>query len=189
MPRPPVLPAIDWKTIYHSGKSYEDWLANGESKENCKKIEGFRNQFELSSQLQAYLRAITQPVYIIAIAEDWCGDVIRHVPVLQKIVDMATNIHIRYISRLDSPQAFVRFLTNGGEAIPKFIFFNHEFVECGNWGPMPEDCRQIIARGKACGDMKTAREKISALYEIDKNCHTVVKELLHLIDIATTKKV
>jgi len=78
----------------------------------------------------------------------------------------------------------VRFLTNGGEAIPKFVFLNEAFVECGNWGPMPDACREVIARGKACGNIPAARRKVSAMYDADPNLRAVVTELLHLIDIA-----
>jgi hypothetical protein len=83
---------------------------------------------------------------------------------------------------------FARFLTNGGEAIPKFIFLSDRFVECGNWGPMPENCKELIARGKACGDVATARKKVSAFYEQGSACREVVSELLRLVDIASSRE-
>ena len=186
MPRPPTLPIVDWKAIYQSGKQYTEWLQEGDSKENCDKIETNRKEFVLEAKFRGYLSAIRQKVHVIAIAEDWCGDVIRHVPVLQKVAENTSNLNVKYITRQDYPDVFIRFLTNGGEAIPKFIFLNHEFVECGNWGPMPAGCRELIARGKACGDVKSAREKVAALYEIDKQCRIVIEELFHLIDVANT---
>ena len=93
---------------------------------------------------------------------------------------------MRYISREQHPEVFVRFLTNGGEAIPKFIFLSDAFVECGNWGPMPGLQRELIARGKACGDVGAARKKVAAFYEADSNNRMVVSELVHLIDIAVS---
>jgi len=80
---------------------------------------------------------------------------------------------------------FARFLTNGGEAIPKFIFISEAWVECGNWGAMPEACRELIARGKACGDVASARRKVSALYEADPTRRLVVRELLHHVGVAS----
>ena len=189
MPRPPILPTTDWKIIYSTGKSYDEWLSGGESKENCENINNTRRRLTLAPAIEGYLGALNQPVYVIAIAEDWCGDVVRHVPVLQKMADITKHLHVKYITREADPQTFVRFLTNGGEAIPKFVFLNHKFIECGNWGPMPEDCRELIARGKACDDVKTAREKVAALYTIDKHCQRVVKELLQLIDITSATAV
>ena len=29
MPRPPILPLIDWKNVFENGKSWEDWLETG----------------------------------------------------------------------------------------------------------------------------------------------------------------
>ena len=71
-----------------------------------------------------------------------------------------------------------RFLTNGGEAIPKFVFLSEDYVECGNWGPMPEECRRLIARGKACGDVPAARKKVALLYEADPERRVVIDELI-----------
>jgi hypothetical protein len=93
---------------------------------------------------------------------------------------------VRFISRQQWPDVFARFLTNGGEAIPKFIFLSDAFVECGNWGPMPGPCRELVARGKACGNVAAARKKVSGFYEADGNRRMVVSELLELIDIAVS---
>ncbi|HRK34877.1 MAG TPA: hypothetical protein PLJ47_09820, partial [Candidatus Hydrogenedentes bacterium] len=70
--------------------------------------------------------------------------------------------------------------------IPKFIFLSDHFVECGNWGPMPAYCRELISRGKAANDPGVARQKVSALYAADDSRRVVVSELLHLLDIAAT---
>ena len=187
MPQPPILPTIDWKHIFESGKDYEGWLASGESPENCERMEALRQGLTLEPEVVEVLSALQRPVHVVAIAEDWCGDVVRHVPVLQRLADgAAPNLQVRFISRGQHPDVFVRFLTNGGEALPKFIFLSDTFVECGNWGPMPEACRELIARGKACGDLAAARVKVSALYEADSGLRAVISELLRLIDIASS---
>jgi hypothetical protein len=138
----------------------------------------------LEPHVEAMLGALPRPVYVVAIAEAWCGDVRRHVPVLQRIAQAAPNLEVRYITREQHKHVFVRFLTNGGEAIPKFVFLSNRFVECGNWGPMPAADRVLIARGKACGDLGAARAKVSASYQADADRHIVVEELLALINIA-----
>ncbi|MBI5093140.1 MAG: thioredoxin family protein [Candidatus Hydrogenedentes bacterium] len=186
MPRPPILPVIDWRALFASGKDYAAWLAAGESPDNGARIESQRREIVLEPQVIGYLSALKRPVHVVAIAEDWCGDVVRHTPVLQKLAESAPNLKVRFISREQSPETFARYLTNGGEAIPRFIFLNDQFVECGNWGPMPEVCRELISRGKACGDVGAARKKVAALYELDANRRMVIGELLRLIDIASS---
>ncbi len=185
MPRPPVLPVLDWKGIFNNARTYDVWIAEGETPENREQMEAARKAFALDPQVEGFLNALPRPVHVIAFAEDWCGDVVRHAPVLQKMADAAPNLDVRYLYREDDVDAFARFLTNGGEAIPKFVFLSGEFVECGNWGPMPAPCRELIARGKACGDVAAARKKVSALYEADPSMRMVVMELLDHISVAS----
>jgi hypothetical protein len=188
MPRPATLHVIPWKSVFESGLEYGAWLAAAESADQREALEAQRKALVLTPPVVATLGALARPVHVVAIAEDWCGDVIRHVPVLQAMAEAAPNLKVRYISREQHPNVFVRFLTNGGEAIPKFIFLSDCFVECGNWGPMPGACRELIARGKACGDVAAARKKVHACYEADGNRRQVVAELVHLVDIAVSRE-
>jgi hypothetical protein len=188
MPRPATLPTIDWKAVFESGLDYAAWLAAAESAEQRDRLEAERRALVLEPAVAGYLAALPRPVHVVAIAEDWCGDVVRHAPVLQRMAEAGPLLKVRYISREQHPEVFLRFLTNGGEAIPKFIFLIDRFVECGSWGPMPEGCRELIARGKACGDVAAARRKVSASYEQDMARRVVVTELLHLVDIAVSRE-
>ncbi len=188
MPKPPLLPLIDWQAVFGSGRDYAAWLAGGENAENQRRMEALREALVLEPTVLGFLAALPRPVHVIAIAEDWCGDVVRHVPVLQRMAEAAPNLQLRFIGRAQHPEVFARFLTNGGEAIPKFIFLSEAWVECGNWGPMPAICRELIARGKACGDIPAARKKVAALYEADSNRRMVVSELLALLDIASSRE-
>lgn len=185
MPRPPILPTIDWSEVFKSGETYEEWIAKGENEEHRAKMEEGRAKQIIAADAQEVVRNLGGAVHVIAIAEDWCGDVVRHVPVLQRLADLSANLQVRYLARDSNLDVFARFLTNGGEAIPKFIFFSADFVEVGNWGPMQSDCREVIARGKACGDGTKAREIVSQRYEANPDKSQVVEELVHLIRIAS----
>ncbi|MBI1751826.1 MAG: thioredoxin family protein [Acidobacteria bacterium] len=184
MPRPATLPVIDWKAVFDSGLDYKAWLEAAESEDQRGKIEAQRQALNLERPVAAYLAALPRPVHVVAIAEDWCGDVVRHAPVLERMAEAGPALKVRYIRREQHPDVFVRFLTNGGEAIPKFIFLSEGFVECGHWGPMPERCKELISRGKACGDVAAARKKVSVLYEQDTARREVVAELLRLVETA-----
>lgn len=188
MPRPATLPVIDWKAVFDSGLAHADWLAAAENPDLRDRMVEAQAALVLEPQVAGYLEALPRPIHVVAIAEDWCGDVVRHAPVLQALAEAAPALRVRYITRLQHPAVFARFLTNGGEAIPKFIFLNDRFVECGNWGPMPEACRELIARGKACGDVTAARRKVAARYEADGNRREVVQELLRLVDVAASRE-
>lgn len=185
MPRPPSLPNLDWQSMFASDAPYEQWLNDAEFVENAQRMEAIRKELQLTDNDRKRLAAVDRPVHVLAIAEDWCGDVVRHVPVLQKLADHCSRVMVKYVSRDQASDVFIRFLTNGGEAIPKFVFVSAQYVECGNWGPMPENCKELIARGKASGDVPTAREKVAARYKADPEYRDVVEELLALIERAS----
>ena len=188
MPKPPDLGVLDWSAIFESGKDYNAWL---EACEQGPNVEAMKELYEaqlIEPQVAAAVANLPKPIHVMVIGEEWCPDVVRHVPVLQKMADLSNNIQVRYFFRADCPEVFVRFLTNGGEAIPKFIFLSDAFVECGNWGPMPGRLVDIIARGKACNNIAKAREQVYALYQADDKRREVVEELLHRIDIASTQE-
>ena len=103
MPRPPILPTIYWRAVFDSGLEYADWLKGGESPENQQKMEALRQTVRLEVREVAALRELARPVHVVAIAEDWCGDVVRHVPVLQRLADVAKDLRVRYISRSQWP--------------------------------------------------------------------------------------
>lgn len=190
MPRPPQLPKIDWKSICEKSLDFKGWLAQAEFPEATKQMQSDFEAFTLSKDIAHWLENLPKKVHVLCIAEDWCGDVTRHVPVLERLAAASGGkVNTRYTSRHDSPEIFIRFLTNGGEALPKFVFISADWVECGNWGPMPHECRELIARGKACNDVSSARMKVSELYRSDSKKERVVEELLELIDIASTVSV
>ena len=187
MPRPPTIPLLDWQAVFAAGKDHAAWLQAGESPANQAKMEELFQGLELDARIRHFLAELP-PIRVVAIAEDWCGDVVRHVPALRRLASAAPKLEIRFLSREQEPGLFTRFLTNGGEAIPKFIFLSETWVECGNWGPMPEPCRELIARGKACGKVAAARKKVAALYEADPGQRMVIAELVKLLDIAATNE-
>jgi hypothetical protein len=183
MPRPPILPVLNWEAVFNSGQPFDAWLAAAEPERRDAMAQLLADQ-ALETHLAAALGALPRPVYVVAIAEPWCGDVRRHVPVLQRLAQAAPMLEVRYITREQHPDVFIRFLTNGGEAIPKFVFLSDRWVECGNWGPMPFADRTLIARGKACGDVGAARKKVGMSYQQDAERILVVQELMALIEIA-----
>jgi hypothetical protein len=187
MPRPPLLPKIDWKSVFDNAHDFKSWLSTAEFPEAAKQMQSDFESFALTKEVAHWLENIPGKVHVVCIAEDWCGDVTRHVPVLERLAAASSGkINTKYLSREENLDLFARYLTNGGEALPKFVFLSANWIECGNWGPMPLECKELIARGKACNDVSSARVKVSELYRSDSAKDRVVEELLELIDIAST---
>lgn len=180
MPRPPMIPVPDWSAICQAGLTWTDWLAQAESADQAARMKERFETLQVPQPLKAKLAALSAPTHVVAIAEDWCGDVVRHAPVIARIAHEQPLVKLTFITRDHDLALFTRFLTNGGEAIPKFIFLNDAFTEYGNWGPMQTDARHLIAQGKALNDVGAARKLVSELYNADPQCETAFRELIDL---------
>lgn len=188
MPMPPILETIDWESTFNAGVTFPEWLNAAEESKRTS-VEEQLDELQIAPDVADKVKSLSKPVHIVAIAEDWCGDVIRHVPVLEALAALSDRLQTRYIAREPHKDVFVRYLTNGGEAIPKFIFLSDAFVECGNWGPMPQQYKDLISRGKACGDVAAAREIIHDAYKQGDDRRHTVAELCDLILIAGAESV
>ncbi|HLX62817.1 MAG TPA: thioredoxin family protein [Planctomycetota bacterium] len=183
-----AVPALDSKAAWSSGKSYADWLAACKPQMRAD-IERFDAEVAIPAVIASKLTALKRRVHVLAIIEDWCGDVRRNAPVLAKLCALNPEmLRLRCVDKETRPELMVRYLTNAAEAIPIFVFYNHDFVEVGNWGPRPAECKRLIARGKAAGQIDAAREKIHAYYAADKHQSTIA-EICALIDIAAAEEV
>lgn len=189
MPRPALLPAPEWENIHGTGLDWPAWLAAAEDANKAQRMQESFDTLQVPEAAALVLASVKKPVNVVAIAEDWCGDVVRHAPVLARLAAETTKLNVRFITRMAYPDVFIRFLTNGGEAIPKFVFLSDAWVECGNWGPMQTNCRELIARGKACGDVAAARKLVKLIYESDPACSQVFSELAELAELAGSASV
>jgi len=183
------LPPFDLQAIWNGGATYEAWLAAIKNKHMREEMERYDAEVQIPDALGARIKALKRDVHILAIIEDWCGDVRRNAPPLAKLCALnPARLKLRCVDKETKPELMVRYLTNAAEAIPIFVFFNDTFVEVGNWGPRPAECKLVMARGKAAGKIPDAREKIHAFYAAD-NHQSTLAEIAALIDIAAAETV
>lgn len=81
------------------------------------------------------------------LAAEWCGDVVRNVPVVLQILQTAgiqTEIFImeKHTDLMD------QFLTMGGRAIPIVIMTDQTGRVLGQWGPRPKHVQEAMVRFK-----------------------------------------
>jgi len=81
--------------------------------------------------------------HILAITEDWCGDAMLNNPIIRKIAE-AAGVEIRCVYRDEDTDLIDRYLTNGGRAIPIYLFLNEEGEVLGKWGPRAPELQQLV---------------------------------------------
>ena len=180
---------LDLKAIWEAGETWEQWLTHTTDAKRRDDLDKNFKEVTLTPDDIQLLKMIDRPVHVLALAEDWCGDVRRNVPVLSRTVaENPEKLRLRLVDKETKPQLMVRYLTNAAEAIPIIVFLNDQFVEVGFWGPRPAECKRLMARGKAAGKIDIARERIGAFYTNDKHQSTV-RELRGLFTLAAAKDV
>jgi hypothetical protein len=113
---------------FEQGLSYADFLAD--AKVNRDKFEKFYNEPALTDDDIAFFKKVTAlpggPAKILALAEDWCGDVYRELPTVVRIAE-ATGAELRVFRRDENPDIMDEYLLNGkSRAIPVFVFYTKD---------------------------------------------------------------
>lgn len=115
-------------------EAFTDWL-NAFEWENEETREFFR-----SLRFRDDLRCLI-------LAADWCGDVVRNVPVLFKALE-ETGMPVEVMIMEQFTELMDRFLTMGGRAIPVAIFADTGGYVLGQWGPRPKHVQAIMTQFK-----------------------------------------
>lgn len=109
--------------------------------------------------------------HILTITEDWCGDAMLNNAVIRKIAE-AANLDIRCAYRDADTDLIDRYLTNGGRAIPIYLFLNKEGEVIGKWGPRAPELQQLVNDSRA----QLPEKDDPAFEEAQKQLYTSLQE-------------
>ena len=127
---------------------------------------------------------------LLVITEPWCGDSLASLPVLMKMGEINSKWEIRILLRDENTDLMDRFLTNGGRAIPVFLFLAGDGLLISRWGPRPgkakaifEDHRDKIESGEI--DRKEVYLKLRKFYAVNRG-----KEIMNtIVDLLVKQKI
>jgi hypothetical protein len=83
--------------------------------------------------------ALPEPLKVVALSEDWCGDCTDNLPIVNRIAVETGKLDFRTISRDDNLDIMDRYLKYGQfQSIPVIIFMDRDFNEIGHLKERPE---------------------------------------------------
>lgn len=103
----------------------------------------------------------------LILAADWCGDVVRNVPVIFRVLE-ETKMPVEVMIMEQHTDLMDQFLTFGGRAIPIAIFADTGGHVLGQWGPRPAYVQEPMAEFKKTNPDRNApdyEEKIGKVRE------------------------
>lgn len=103
----------------------------------------------------------------LILAADWCGDVVRNVPVVFKALEVS-GIPTEVFIIEEHPDLMDQFLTMGGRAIPIVIFSDTSGYVLGQWGPRPKHVQEVMVAFKQANPDREAADYQEKLQEARK---------------------
>jgi selT/selW/selH-like putative selenoprotein len=132
------------KERFAEGLTYDAYKA--QMTRNRERFEANEQTVELSSEDLAFFAQLAQPLHVLVLAEDWCGDVIANLPVLGRLAAESGKLDIRVFLRDQNPDIMDQYLNAGmHRSIPVFVFFDAAFREIGHWIERPARMTELQA--------------------------------------------
>jgi hypothetical protein len=115
---------------FEQGMTYEAYKA--QMTRNRERLEENERTLELSPSDVAFFRDLPQPLNVLVLAEDWCGDVINNLPVVGRLAAESGKLNVRVFLRDQNLDIMDQYLKDGQfRSIPVFVFFDEEFRQLG----------------------------------------------------------
>jgi thiol-disulfide isomerase/thioredoxin len=124
---------------FEQGFNYADYI--NQIKVNKARFDDFYNNFKVTPEETQALQELVQrpdgPTKMLVLGEDWCGDVIRGMPVLARIAE-AGGLEMRVFPRDEHHDIMNEFLKNGEwMSIPVAVFYTKDHQYICHWIERP----------------------------------------------------
>jgi hypothetical protein len=133
------------KERFARGLTYDGYKAA--MTRNRERVEDNEKKVVLDADTVRFFKALPQPINVVVLAEDWCGDVIANLPVLGTLAKTVGTLDVRIFYRDQNLDLINRWLNQGKyQSIPVFAFFDQDFRELGHWIERPASVTELRAR-------------------------------------------
>jgi len=130
---------------FSTGLSYEAYKAA--MSRNRERVEANEPKVILDPEVVRFFKGLPQPLNVVVLAEDWCGDVIANLPVIGVLAKAVGTLDLRIFYRDQNPDLIERWLNQGKyQSIPVVAFFDQRFRELGHWIERPASVTELRAR-------------------------------------------
>jgi hypothetical protein len=190
------------KELFEKGYSYEEYRAlinklyeSGKTtgtdhseamldytKMNIQRMNRLDKTIEINEEIRTDLATIPDQLNWLVLTEAWCGDAAQNIPILSKMANASSKIHLRFLLRDENLEVMDQYLTNGGRAIPKLIMLDQDFNEIASWGPRPSEVQNIVLENKRTANLSYSEfaKVVQKWYAKDKG-ETLQREMMEIL--------
>lgn len=106
--------------------------------------------YQLSEQDLAFFTGLEEPIDVLVLAHDWCGDVVANLPLFGKIEQETGKLKVRVLNRdpdnTDIAAAYPH--SDSRSHIPTYVFFNRAGEELGVFIERPDSITELLNEWK-----------------------------------------
>jgi thiol-disulfide isomerase/thioredoxin len=134
---------------FNQGMTYEEYKA--QMTRNRERFDENEAAVQLDPSDVQTFAGLEQPLNVLVIAEDWCGDVISGLPVLGKLAESSNgNLNVRIFLRDQNLDLMDQYLKEGKyRSIPVFVFLDKDFNDLGHMIERPQSVTEMLAEKRA----------------------------------------
>ena len=130
---------------FEQGLTYDQYKDT--MKTNRERLEANERRLHLTDPDLNVFKRLPRPLNVLALAEDWCGDVIANLPILGRIAAESGTLNVRVFARDENPDIMDQYLNKGQfKSIPVFVFFDDDFNEIGRFVERPDSVTRLRAQ-------------------------------------------
>jgi len=122
-------PKIDVVAYYNGGLSWKQFMTGAQ---NAGQMQEYYGAFDFDEDIISFFNGRT-PLQVLAIAEDWCPDVVQSLSVAARLCDEVPGMELSIVKKADAPELMGEYASNGKERIPVVAFFDMTFRELARW--------------------------------------------------------
>jgi thioredoxin family protein len=130
---------------FESGLTYDGYKA--QMTRNREQVEQNEKDLQLKPDDVQAIRELPRPINVMALAEDWCGDVVANLPVLGRLAEESNgklNVRVHLRDQEPGSQIMDQHLNKGQfKSIPTLIFLDGDFNELGVWIERPASVTKL----------------------------------------------
>ena len=128
--------------------TFAEWLPTAQKNHDL--WEAVYRNADVPEEIGARAAALGGPWHLLVLSEDWCGDAVNTVPVVQRLVERAPMLDLRIFGRDLNPDIMDAHLTGTSRSIPVVMMLDDRFRELGWWGPRPNALQAwVLGPGQA----------------------------------------
>lgn len=150
---------------FSTGLTWKEYMA--QMGDNRARTEENYAKSALTEEERKFFSGVSQVRYMLMLAENWCGDVVRNSPLVAHIAEAMPNCDLRVFFRDQNLDLMDCFLNNGYRSIPVVVFFDQHFNEIGRWIERAHaaTAKVVAIRARVGDDMNEYRRLIQAEYD------------------------